>query len=788
MKQSSVRALVAAVLLAAGLQSSAQSPGQLGPGTPASLKVTLKSAALQQRVRGPFDNILVSTPYTLDVIGGNSQIGGEFTSTTFRVGTYTGVQFDLDENATYSGIDPCTGDQVTEQPIKLADDGASDLMVTYEEPHPVTGLATGALPMDPFQLDSSTPMDLKLVFPVTNALVCLSDTAPTLTASGKQTLIAGPFGLAVDTTNNQYIISSGSTNTVTAQDRATMEASTDPDIPAAYVITGADTQLNAPAGVAFDAADQRILVANSASSTITGYLRADAVASTDGDVIPALTIGGQGTTLTDLNVPGGIFLDTHNDSDPTNDDIVVTNAGNNSVTAYTRSAIDAATVNKVADVAPVYTIAGSNTGLNSPCGVYVDSSGIYVTNNGGNSITVYAPGASGNAVPQQTIRGPKTGLSGPCGIDVYDAPTTNDPNHREIAVASSLNSRVLIFNATDDLNVYPLRRLQGAQTLISGPTGLKVDAANDEIAVISSGGLTRGNLIVRSLNDATPHMTDPPTLVNNITQQTILVNYVFTGSVDGVTGDPLPQADPYTGVPVPTQSAGYNFMWRIYDNKLRQEGNATNSRLIPPPNVVLGLGLDPTTLTPLTLVSNLELGCPAFTPFIILTLSTNCSLPLITTPYPPQSAPDYRLIAALFGQPIIKKLPLTVAPLTLEQLPHLRPHLTLGVDSAIVAMDWDYVDGNDKVIQAPQDLLFQNQSVSINLTRPFTDVDPCYKQVSGNAGTLVYSSPTLGSDARDLTDIKNNRCNILLNDVDTITLTVTDALSNRYVYKVKPSL
>lgn len=793
MKHSSVRAFVAVFFLAAGLQSSAQSSRPLGTETPSSLKVTLKSAALQQRTRGPFDNILVSTPYTLDVVGGPSQVGGEFTSTDFRIGTFTGIQFVLDENATYSGVDPCVGgtNKVADQPIKLADDGASDLTVTYEQPHPVTGLAFGALPMDPFTLDSSTPVDMQLIFPVTNSLVCLSDTPPKLSASGKQTLIATPFGLAVDTTHAQYIISSNLTNTVTAVDRAMMESSTDPDIPAIYFITGPDTQLNAPTGVIYDDADSRILVANSASNSITAYLRNDAMNSTDGNVVPALTIGGANTSLTNIDVPGGMFLDKHNDADPTNDDLWVADAGSNSITAYLRSDIVAATntTTQVADVAPAYTIAGPDTGLSSPCGVFVDSTGIYVANNAGNSITVFAPGASGDATPQQIIQGSKTGLSGPCGIDVYTDPVSNVP---QIAVASSLNSRVLFFDATDNGNVYPLRRMQGAQTLIAGPTSLKVDAANNEIAVISSGGLTRGNIAVRNLDDATAHMTDPPVLVNSITQQRILVNYVFNGQVDGTVGSgPAPailQTDPYTGVDLPTQSAGYNFMWRIYDSNLRQEGNATNARLIPPPNVVLGLDMDQVTLAhPLTEVSNLELGCPSFTPFIILTLSTNCSLPLITTPYPPQSAPDYRLIAALFGQPVIKKLPLNVAPLTLNEMPHLNPTLILDPSGSksIDDISWTYVDGNNASIPSP---LFDSQSVSIHLTRPISDVDPCYKQVTGNAGTLVYSSPALGGDARDLQPIQNNRCPIYLTDVDTITLTATDALGNLYNYKLKPSL
>ena len=374
---------------------------------------------------------------------------------------------------------------------------------------------------------------------------------------------------------------------------------------------------------------------------------------------------------------------------------------------------------------------------------------IYVTNNSLNSIAVYSRSAvvastDGNVPPLYYIQGAHTGLSSPCGIDV-------DTARGEIAVSSSLNSRVLFFSTTASGNVFPLRRLQGAQTQISGPTGLKVDDPNGVVAILNNGGVAGANLILRCLGVtsansqcsgtdalASPHMTDPPVLVNSVTQQTLYVNYVFTGSVDNVTGDPLPQTDPYTTASLPTISAGYNFIWKIYDSKLRQSSDANNARLIPPPNVVLGLGLNPATNSPQTLVSSLELGCPSFTPFITLTLSTNCTLPPITTPYPPQSAPDFRIIAALLGQAVIKKLPLSVAPLTLTELPHLDLHLTLVPNSAIVKMDWDYLNGNGDPIQPP-DLLIQTQSISINTTRPFADVDPCYKQVTGNATTLVFS-------------------------------------------------
>ena len=60
---------------------------------------------------------------------------------------------------------------------------------------------------------------------------------------------------------------------------------------------------------------------------------------------------------------------------------------------------------------------GASTGLNGPTGIALDAAGnLYVANTLGNSITVYAPGASGDAAPVATISGGHTGLNGPIGI------------------------------------------------------------------------------------------------------------------------------------------------------------------------------------------------------------------------------------------------------------------------------------------------------------------------------------------------------------------------------------
>ena len=91
----------------------------------------------------------------------------------------------------------------------------------------------------------------------------------------------------------------------------------------------------------------------------------------------------------------------------------VANGLGNSVTEYAPGASG--------DVAPSTTIAGADTGLDAPTFSAFDSSGtLYVTNGNNNSVTEYAPGASGDATPVATIAGAATGLDEP-QAGVFDA-------------------------------------------------------------------------------------------------------------------------------------------------------------------------------------------------------------------------------------------------------------------------------------------------------------------------------------------------------------------------------
>jgi len=71
------------------------------------------------------------------------------------------------------------------------------------------------------------------------------------------------------------------------------------------------------------------------------------------------------------------------------------------------------------NIAPARTISGPDTLLGVPVGISVNSAGsIYIANDNGGSVTVYGPGANGDAVPTQVISGSKTGIDHPFGLFV----------------------------------------------------------------------------------------------------------------------------------------------------------------------------------------------------------------------------------------------------------------------------------------------------------------------------------------------------------------------------------
>ncbi|MGH7813229.1 MAG: choice-of-anchor D domain-containing protein [Candidatus Binataceae bacterium] len=181
-----------------------------------------------------------------------------------------------------------------------------------------------------------------------------------------------------------------------------------------------------PEGIAIDSAGN-LYVANNegginGSGSITEYSFAQV--ESGGNVTPINTIAG---TRTELGQPVGIAVDS-------NDTVYVANnscgpSTSGCVTEYTAAAIAAAPVDLntgAKNLAPSLEIVGPDTELNDIAGIAVDSIGfIYVTSfsadPGVGGVNVYYPGATGDIAPIFTIGGSSTGMFAPWGIAVTGA-------------------------------------------------------------------------------------------------------------------------------------------------------------------------------------------------------------------------------------------------------------------------------------------------------------------------------------------------------------------------------
>jgi len=190
--------------------------------------------------------------------------------------------------------------------------------------------------------------------------------------------------------------------------------------------------------------------------------------ATVGNWILGGTPGNNTLTATSAALPGGssVFHAIGNDGS-----LYVSNEGANSITVFAAGSTGNAT--------PSITIQGVNTGLNSPEGVAIDGSGnLHVSNAGNNTVTTFVLGANGNATPIRTIGGSNTRITSPEGIATDAA--------GNIYVSNQSDNTIVVFAAGSNGNVAPIRTIAGGGTGLSRPTGMTVNAA-DNLYVINLG-------------------------------------------------------------------------------------------------------------------------------------------------------------------------------------------------------------------------------------------------------------------------------------------------------------
>ena len=260
-------------------------------------------------------------------------------------------------------------------PVGIARDGAGRLYVTNPGPNTVTVFAAGAsgnatpattistispanqtgyptgIALDPagnvYVTNNQYRATGNGIYPsVTVYAPGAGGTAPpTRTITGAHTGMNGPVGIARDAAGNLYVANAGNSCCGLGNSITVYGAGARGDAAPTATIVGGNTGLDAPSGVALDAAGH-LYVANADGNSITVY-----GSRATGNATPSATITGGSTGL---NRPVGIALDVAGR-------IYVANSGDNSITVYAAGASG--------NAAPLLTIAGETTGLNAPLGI-----------------------------------------------------------------------------------------------------------------------------------------------------------------------------------------------------------------------------------------------------------------------------------------------------------------------------------------------------------------------------------------------------------------------------------
>jgi len=323
----------------------------------------------------------------------------------------------------------------------------------------ISGSNTGLLYPQGIAVDSSGNIYVAdesaasvFVYPPLASSTGLPNESPIATISGLDTGLSSPEGIALDSSLNIYVADESASSVFVYPPLASSSGL--PNEAPIATISGIDTGLISPYGIALDSTTGKIYVADALATGVFVY---PALGKSVGlpDEVPLVTITG---SKTGLSYPQGIALDS-------SDDIYV--ADTSSVFVYSAGSKG----NAAPSSATISTT--MTTGLGWPQGIALDSSGkIYMADdgpgaNGPGSVFVYPAGSKANAAPTATISGTNTGLSYPQGVALDSS--------KNIYVADEGAVSVFVYSAGSNGNVAPTTIISGSNTELDTPEGIVVD-------------------------------------------------------------------------------------------------------------------------------------------------------------------------------------------------------------------------------------------------------------------------------------------------------------------------
>lgn len=298
-----------------------------------------------------------------------------------------------------------------------------------------------------------------LLAAATPAAAVTVDEPPTRTIAGPATGLTvgpqGPYGI------DAYLDGSLAVSDATANAISVFTRNANGDVAPIRKIVGAATQLQNPRGLAF-LPDGSLAVTNYPTGQTAGFVSVFAP-DADGNVAPDRQIKGPLTQIV-----GGLDLAVLPDGS-----LILADTASASILVFDPD-VDG-------DVAPARVIRGGSTQLAFPAGIdtLLDGS-IAVANLAGASVAVFAADAADNVAPARVIAGAQTELVAPFGLATVFGTSIVVTDLGGLGSGAS----VLEFEASDDGDVPPFKKISGPATALSSPVA---------IASLPSGSLAVAN-------------------------------------------------------------------------------------------------------------------------------------------------------------------------------------------------------------------------------------------------------------------------------------------------------